>query len=534
MTLLAWMAGGLAVAADDSVRMRGLAPEDLEIIQFINQELSAGWKDNEVEPSPVADDAEWIRRVSLDLRGHIPSLEEVEKFVADKEKTKRTRVIEQFLEDPAYVRNFTTIWTNLSIGQQTPRFVHRDGMQKFYREAFSRNRPWKQVVIDLITAEGRTDEVGATNYIAAQMQDQDDGVQLTAKTARLFLGMQVQCTQCHNHPFNDWKQEQFWQYNSFFRQTAKADRRIFNPKTNRQEDAYAEVSWKDFQGPVYFEKRNGVMQVAYPIYQGQEVDPGPETERRKELARLITGGDHPMIARAFVNRLWCHFFGNGFTRPIDDIAPHNPPTHPALLDRLSDEFVKCDYDIKRLITWVANCDAYGLTSRATKKNEKDNPAAGEAPLFTHLAVKPMTAEQLYDSLIVATNAHKAGRAGWEQSEKQRQVWLNQFIQAFGNDEGEESTSFDGTIPQALMMMNGELVRDAINVKPGSHLHEILTGKGDDRQKVNRLYLSTLGRLPSKPETAKLQALAKNSKDPATLYQDLFWALLNSNEFIFNH
>jgi hypothetical protein len=184
--------------------------------------------------------------------------------------------------------------------------------------------------------------------------------------------------------------------------------------------------------------------------------------------------------------------------------------------------------------WIANSEAYNLTSRGTKKNERDNPSAGEAALFSHVYVKPMTAEQLYDSLIVATNAHKSGRSGWEQSEKQRQEWLQQFVRAFGTDDGEESNSFDGTIPQALMMMNGELVRDAVSVKSGSHLGEVLSGRGNEVQKVARLYMTSLGRQPTKPEMAAAQKWLKMGRDPLAIYQDLFWALLNSNEFIFNH
>jgi len=504
------------------------------IITEINRQIREAWKDNEVTPSSVADDNEWLRRVYLDIVGHVPSLEEVEAFAADKDKAKRTKVIDKLLDDPAYVRNWTTIWTNLCIGQQTPRRVSRAGMQKFFREAFSRNRPWKDIVSELVTAEGHYEENGAVNFLLAQMQDQDDGVQMTAKTTRLFMGMQVQCTQCHNHPFNDWKQDQFWQFNSFFRQTGKVDHRKFDPKTGRMVDDYSEIVERNFSGPVYFEKRNGLMQVAYPIYLGAEVDPGDSTDRRKELAKHMISGEKPMIAMAMVNRTWAHFFGYGFTRPIDDLGPHNPATHPVLLDYMATEFVKSGYDCKQLMRWIANSEAYNLTSRGTKKNERDNPAAGETALFTHVYVKPMSAEQLYDSLIVATNAHKSGRSGWEQSEKQRQEWLQQFIRTFGTDDGEESNSFDGTIPQALMMMNGQLVSDAVSVKAGSHLGEVLAGKGNEVIKINRLYMSALGRQPTKQEQASAMAYLKRSRDPLTVYQDLFWALLNSNEFIFNH
>jgi hypothetical protein len=381
------------------------------------------------------------------------------------------------------------------------------------------------------------------NYLLAQMQDRDDGVQLTAKTARLFLCMQVQCTQCHNHPFNDWKQDQFWQFNSFFRQTDKREHRKFNAQTGRQEDDFAEITWRDFNGPVYFEKRNALMQVAFPIYMGKEIDPGPATERRKELARLMTSGERPMIAMAIVNRMWGHFFSYGFTRPVDDMGPHNPASHPELQERLADEFVKSGYDLKQLMRWITNSEAYNLTSKGSKKNEKDNPAAGETALFTHVYVKPMTAEQLYDSLIIATNAHKSGRAGWEQSEKQRQQWLQQFVRAFGNDMAEEANSFDGTIPQALMMMNttpkpdreqATLMSGAVSLDAGSHLSELLKEGGSDVIKLQKLFLTALSRQPSRVEATKLQGAVKGSRNAAQTYQDIFWALLNSNEFILVH
>lgn len=504
------------------------------IVEEINNQIRSTWTDNEVQPSPIADDSEWVRRVYIDIVGHIPALEDTQKFLGDNDKGKRKKLIERLLDDPGYTRNWTTIWTNLSVGQQTPQRVSRDGMQKFYREAFGKNRPWNEIVVDLITAEGHYEENGATNFLLAQMQDRDDGVQLTAKATRLLMGMQVQCTQCHDHPYNDWKQEQFWQFNSFFRQVDKKEHRKFDPKAGRMVEDYSEVVHRDFSGPVYFEKRNGLMKVAYPFYFGTEVDPGNNTDRRKELAKLMTAGERPMIALAFVNRMWAHFYGFGFTNPIDDLSKHVPVTHPALFDFLADEFVKNHYNVKDLIRWITNSEAYGLTSRSTKKNTLDNPAIGETALFTHVYLKPLTAEELYDSLIIATNAHKSGRSNWEQADAQRREWLQQFVRTFGTDDGSESSSFDGTIPQALMMMNGELVRDAVSIKQGSHLYELITGKGTDVQKINRVFLTALSRPASKTEMGMIQRQLQNGTEPLVVFQDLFWALLNSNEFIFNH
>ena len=513
---------------------------DGSLVEFVDQQLRQAWMDNEIQPSEAATDEEWVRRIYLDLGGRIPTLEEARAFLADESPRKRFVLIETLLAHEDYVRNFTTIWTNNSIGRGTPRRVSRTGMEKFYREAFAKDRPWNEIVVDLVTASGHYEENGAVNYTLAQMQMPDDGVQLTAMTARLFLGLQVQCTQCHNHPFNKWQQDQFWEYNSFFRQVGKEDHRKLDPNTGRMVDDYSEVVWQNFSGPVYYEKRSGVMQVAFPRFEGHEVDPGADTDRRVEFGKLLTesvDGQSPHIAQAMVNRMWSHFFGYGFTRPVDDMGPHNPASHPELLDRLSHEFVASGYNIKQLIRTICATEAYGLGSQFNDKNKTDDPAAGEMPLFSHMYLKSMQAEQMYDSLIVASNAHQSGRGGWSAQEEQRQKWMQQFVVAFENDENDESTTFNGTIPQALMMMNSELIDKACSIERGSFLFETMSKPGSEPQKIQDLYLAALSRQPTRFEISKVQKMLNaNSYRSNKLngYQDLFWALLNSNEFVLIH
>jgi hypothetical protein len=526
--------------ADEVVAGKPVAAAGAEVSlgEFIDQQIRQGWTDNEIEASPLASDEEWVRRVYLDLVGRIPTLTEAREFLADKNPRKRAMLVDALLENEDYVRNFTTIWANNSIGRGAPQRVSRTGMEKFYREAFAKNRPWNEIVVDILTASGHYEENGAVNYILAQMQMPDDAVQLTAMTTRLFLGLQVQCTQCHNHPFNKWQQDQFWEFNSFFRQVDKRDHRKLDPKTGRQVDDYSEVIWKEFTGPVYYEKRSGMMQVAFPRFQGHEVDPGVGVDRRAELAKLITepAGDEPaQLAQAMVNRTWSHFFGYGFTRPVDDMGPHNPASHPELLKRLSREFVAANYDVKQLIRWIVSSEAYQLSSQYGEKNRIDDPAAGEMPLFSHMYLKSMQAEQLYDSLIVASNAHQSGNGSWSAQEEQRRRWMQQFVVAFDNDENDESTTFNGTIPQALMMMNSELIDKACSVERGSFLFEQMSSPGAETQKINDLYMAALTRRPTRAEMTKMQkALARYGAAKLNGYQDMFWALLNSNEFIFIH
>jgi hypothetical protein len=193
--------------------------------------------------------------------------------------------------------------------------------------------------------------------------------------------------------------------------------------------------------------------------------------------------------------------------------------------------------LRQLIRWICNSEAYNLTSRVNLKNPKtkqDNPAGGDVPVFSHVYLKSMTAEQLYDSLIVATNAHKSGSGSWEKAEGTRQRWMQQFVQTFGTDENDESTSFDGTIPQALMMMNGELVQNALSDAKGTLLYDVLNEKGNPTEKVKHLYLATLARAPSPGEIKKANSILKGASSPVEAFQDLYWALMNSNEFILNH
>ena len=541
ITLMLWcglssVAAVPGFGADDKFTTGSSDP----LISYINEQIRQGWTDNEIKASPVADDAEWLRRVYLDVAGHVPSGKVLEDFMKDKDPAKRSKMVDTLLADSGYVRNFTTYWTNTLIGRTTPDKTNRGALEKFLRESLAKNRPWNEISYDLLSSEGRFDENGAVNYLLAQLQlnpnSDEYPVEATARSARIFLGLQVQCTQCHNHPFNDWKQNQFWEFYSFFRQMQREDHEKYNAKTGQMDDDYSELVRRNFEGPVYYETRAGLMLVAYPKYFGTEVDQGGETNRRDELAKSITKDDtNKWLARAMVNRMWGHYFANGFTRPIDDMGPHNPASHPELLERLTDEFIKSGYDLKQLTRWICNTEAYNLTSKYNSKNEIDNPANGEVPLFSHMYVKPMQVEQLYESLLVATSADSAGAGSFEASQDQREQMKRQFMQIFGGNDDEDPSVYSGTIPQALLMMNGALVKSATSGEKGSYLNMVLSNPSykKDPDRIRALYMAALGRIPSSSEQKNLQGMMSQYSSPLDAYQDLYWALLNSNEFIVN-
>jgi hypothetical protein len=439
--------------------------------------------------------------------------------------------VDRLLDEPDFVRHFATVWTNLLVGRSTEREVHREALHRFLRHSFAANRPWSEVVRELVAAEGTPQENGASGFLLAHLNN--EAVPATAITARLFLCTQVQCTQCHSHPWNDADQSQFWELNSFFKQTETVRRHVRDRLTGETVPTEALVS-RPVGGPTFFENRQGVMQAAFPKFAGVSVEPDADLNRREVLAKLMTTGEKPQVAFAMVNRTWAHFFGRGFTNPVDDMGPHNPPTHPALLDRLAEEFVSSGYDVKQLVRWICNSEAYQLVSESAAGAVDVHPSE-----FSRMPVRAMTAEQVYDSLLVATRADLTAGGSWEDVIRQRQEWLQQFVVAFETEENDEQTHFSGTVPQALLLMNSELVDRALSVRNGTFFHEVLASGGSDVEKVQRLCLAALSREPLPRELAAARRLirARVAQSPnrqaatAEALQDVFWAFLNSSEFV---
>ena len=297
---------------------------DAELVAFIDDQISAVWSETDIEPAPVADDAEWLRRAYLDLAGHIPSPAAAEQFLASNASNRRVELVNRLLDDPDYSRHFATVWTNQLVGRTPEQPIDRPGLEEFLRGQFADNHGWDATVTELIAAEGTSHDSGAANFLLAHLNN--EAVPATAVTARVFLGMQVQCTQCHKHPhFEQWGQEQFWGLNAFFKQT-DVIRHMMTDDDGRRRVSHLELVSNEVGGPTHYEDRAGVAKVALPEFDGQEIDPGAQTNRRAELARLLTGSDNSQLAAAFVNRLWSHFFGYGFTNPVDDMGPP-PPAH---------------------------------------------------------------------------------------------------------------------------------------------------------------------------------------------------------------
>jgi hypothetical protein len=499
--------------------------------EFLDKMIQEAWEGSNIKPSRECTDDEFLRRAYLDVLGRIPNIEEASAFLHSKEKGKRAKLVEYLLKHEDCAKNFANQWVVVLLGRKMQeRNVDKAALASWLRQQFNADRPWDEIARELVTAKGSNKQNGAVNFTLAHMEM--GAVPLTSVTTRVFLGQQIQCTQCHDHPSNDWKQADFWGINAFFK-GIRTEEVFKDDGTGNEVVDHVELSDEPSDAFASFDKRNGLVGVAFPRFlDGRKISQGTDVERRTELGKFMTDPKSDTLAKAFVNRMWGHFMGRGFVNPVDDFGAHNPPSHPELLDALAKEFMTSGYNVKSLMRWIMNSQAYQLSSVMTKANEKDET------LFSHMTLKPMTPEQLFDSLITATAAHKT--SGAKNMDRQRDMWLGQFVFAFANDEEGEGTTFNGTIPQALMMMNGELMEKATNGKPGSFIEDLKL-RALRQQKsvpeiymVNNLFLAALSRYPRAKEMEMARHVLTSNPDTLPVLQDVFWALLNSNEFILNH
>ncbi|MCO6457581.1 MAG: DUF1549 domain-containing protein, partial [Pirellulaceae bacterium] len=516
-----------------------------QVVRFVNTQLRTAWEQAEVRPAEPATEAEWCRRVFLRVLGRIPLVEELETFLADSAADKRERLVERLLHESPYVDqmadHWSGFWTNVLAGRTGGLDKNapgdRQALQVWLRRAIVEGRPFDQMAYELISATGSTspeapDYNPAVHYLLINMDPR--ATLATTRTTQAFLGKQLQCAQCHHHPSNEWAQEQFWQFSAFFRQMrverdgAAGHFRLVN------RDFAGEGGRDAGEAEVYFERLDGKLQAAYPVFLGGEaISPSgrlEDVDRRLELARLVrSSGD---LSRAVVNRVWAHFFGHGFTNAVDDMGPHSPPSHPELLEQLAGQFSAHKYDLRALLRWIALSEAFGLSSRVTEGTLADRPDAGSQPLFSRYYTRQLPPEEVYHSLELVAAARAEGQTpGTEQA---RLDWLGQFTRNMGTDEATETSTYAGDIRQSLIIMNGPLMRQATTPRAGSVLQQVLASEMPAEEKVEHLFLAALSRQPTRRELTLIGQMLDSAGDLNTALQDVWWALLNSNEFILDH
>ena len=560
-----------ATAGKGSVRSTALA--FAEPLSVLDARIIEAWKAESVTPSPVADEYAWMRRVHLDLIGRVPTLEEADSALAMglSQKKGRRQLIETLLEHPDYPKRFAQIWRNVLIGRNPMggQDVNGPAFETWLRSQLLQNRPWDAMVKELIAGEGSSKDDGAVNYIlaharfgGARLADRNAATALTGKTTRVFLGLQIQCTQCHDHFLNStWKQNDFWGVNAFFlgleREELPRDDTARGDRNRPPGFIVRDVPTTDWS---MFDRRNATAGSLPPLYIGGVEMPDYEKKsRRAALAEYITGKDRTQLAKAVVNRYWALFMGKGFVNPVDDFGDHNDPVMPEVLDALADEVVRDGFDLRKLIVTITTSLPYQLSSELPAGTK-----AKDDTLFARIELKPMSPEQLYDSLISVTQVDEAAGSGANAEQARiarRQDWVRQFVRNFANDEGGESSEFEGTIPQAMLLMHGPMVDSIIASfrQPDSPMQRLVEKAFTTRQPAIVLANSLYARFLSRPPTAReakavetafaqlLGTLSFGNSNPSAAGvdspawqalrmagEDLAWALLNSNEFILNH
>ena len=513
--------------------------DDAAVIAEIDRFVAAAWADNNVVPAEEADDHEWVRRCYLTLTGRIPTVTEASAFVALKSPRKRSELVDSLIDDPRFAESLAVTWTNLLIGRSNVGNVDEGALYDFLQRQFSQNRPWMDTVGDLIAAEGRSDENGATNFLLAHLNDK--ATPATAVTARLFLGQQVQCTQCHDHPFTrDRHQDEFWSLNAFFKQ---AERKPLAVRTaDGKEKNVLVLSDSGSAGMTFYETLRGQQKAVLPEFDGHAMAVDDQGSRRSELVRLLAGDSHQMVAQAMINRSWAQVFGYGFSNPIDDFGPHNPVSHPELVNLLTRSFVESNYDMKRLMRWLTLSKSFQLSSVQSEVSQAvDDPEEGGTPLFSRAYPRPMGPEQVYDSIRIAIRSAAAQPIETSVGTTHRREWVEQFVRAYGTDENDEQLAFEGNIAQALLLMNGEDLQAAIPMTAAEVTRTVHEGPQGIGQSLERIAMATLNREPSAGEEkvfrSRYRTLSRSlTPDQAirTATEDMLWAYLNSSEFTSVH
>lgn len=536
----------------------------------IDAALRAAWTKEGIVPAARADDATFLRRAYLDVTGTIPPPDVAAAFLEDRSPDKRAKLVDSLVASQAYADHWATYWDDVLMGKsRLGQAVDRAAFRRWLVGRFTAREPWDRIVTGLVAATGQSStppmgeeaspgeppEDGAVNWTLRYREAPQD---LAGSASRIFLGVQIQCAQCHDHKTEKWTQEDFRGFASPF---LRAKITPIDKTKGMQRFALAD---EDRAPPRYAKSEDvGPIARAKPrALDGTSLEAGKGT--RKALAAWMTSPKNPWFSRALVNRMWGHFLGRGFVDPVDDMRASNPAVLPELLDALAADFVAHGFDLGHLVRTICATEAYQL---AADKEAKVDP---ENKLWARFHLVPLGSEELLNAVLRATRIEDAAaRVGLPNVEQLRAQLERQVGFLFDVDEEDDTPDYEGTVSQALALLNGGLVGNGARAVPGSALADVLAGPGDDAAKVERLALQVLSRRPTPAEReawvgyvrdpqrsaapppsgggpknpkkggtgplARLDRKPSGAADPRrAAYEDLLWAWLNSSEFVFNH
>jgi hypothetical protein len=481
-----------------------------------------------------ADDGEFLRRVTLDLAGRIPRTLEVRDFLADNSTHKRQLLVDRLLDSPMYVRHWTNVWRASLLPQanapEAQQFLA--SFDRWLHDRLRDNTPYDQMVRQILTAP--LENVGMRRrqqqmimadeptplafYLANELKPEN----LASSASRTFLGIKLECAQCHDHPMDVWRRKQFWEFAAFFagvQRTTPVDNPVPGIKEDPGLDKIAIPGTSDT--------------VLVRFLDGTAPKTKVNGSSRATLAAWITAGENPYFARAAVNRLWAYFFGIGLVDPFDEMSEQNPPSHADLLAELARDFQKHGYDLKYIIRAITLSETYQRASQRGKGNAEENR------LFTNMMVRGLSGDQMLDSIVQATGLRSAapsGPAGAAGLPGQVGGLRGEFLARFSSQE--RPADHQTSILQALMLMNGRLIAETTDLEQSETLSAIADAPFlDTSEKIEALFMTALCRKPRPEELTRLVSYVDKGgarKDSRLALSDVLWALLNSGEFLLNH
>jgi hypothetical protein len=492
-----------------------------QLARRIDRAVEEKIRAEKVELSPLTRDAEFLRRVYLDLTGKIPTPAKAASFLDSKESAKRGKLIDELLASKEFGAHMADLWQALLLPRNTETrrmlslFPH---LVSWMSEQFNSNTGWNKIARDILTSSGKVNKSGPTIYWLAN----GTADKATDNVTRMFMGIQLQCAQCHNHPFTEYKRDEYWRMAAFFLKVQPDG----NPRQALRNGGDITVS--EVNGRPNRRRRlpESAKILSAKFLGGDAPKLRASDPARPVFADWLTSPKNPFFARAMVNRTWGQLFGRGIIQPVDDMHDAQANSHPELLAELSRQFAANGFDVKYLVRAICNSDAYQRSSRPAGNNDEAGPE-----LFARMAIKPLTPGQLYDSISQvmggmaplrggARAGAGAGRFGGTPREA--------FITSFGIEDGADPTEFQAGIPQVLRLMNAPQLNRATAI--AALLRE---GKGQ-ADIVEGLYLKALSRRPTSEDLDLVNRyMQKNRGDSRQAYAGVLWALVNSSEFALN-
>jgi len=505
-----------AVAHYDASAYR--ATEFRAAVERVNNSFRQQWHSEGIHPARPADDLLVARRIALDLMGTVPSLEEIRQFEALPADERLAWWLDHVLADQRFADYFAERMARAVVGTEDGPFIffRRRRMVTWLEEQIARNRRYDELVREFIAGDGLWTDKPATNFISVTCQqdkkNQPDPIRLAGRVTRAFLGLRLDCAQCHNHPFADWKQSDFQGLSAFFGQTEVGFKGIH--------DGTGEYQVED-------RRTQEKTSVAPKVPFNPELLPEQGT-RRQRLAAWVTHPKNPYFARAAANRVWASMFGKPLVEPVDNLEPETPI--PPALAILADDFSTHDFDLRRLIRIIASTEVFRLDSAADH-----NVSDTEEKLWAVYPLTRLRPEQMAGSVIQTSSVATINAQSHILVRLARQGQENEFVQRYGDSGEDEFDGRVGTIPQRLLMMNGRLVREKIQESPFSAPTRIGMMSPNDAHAVETAYLCVLTRRPTAVEADHfVQFLGDSTLSRGQRMEDLYWALINSTEFSWNH